>query len=153
MPSIQPRTPGTCLVVVVLILALGSSVSAVASPPTDAGADPPLPLYELDLTLPDAMERLTGTKLDLIEFRPYYRATVLGWPGALEIMEEAGLCPKLTYADYGKEVANRARGHRSRPVVFRGRLATSSATASTTVPPFGSAPLPGTGRRTRSTRS
>ena len=61
----------------------------------------PLPLYEVDLSGPDAWARLVGVDVDLISVRPGYRALVLGWPGARQTLEDVGLCPLEAVADYG----------------------------------------------------
>ncbi len=98
----------------------------------------PLPLYEVDLTGPDAWARLVGVDVDLISVRPGYRALVLGWPGAREALEDAGLCPLEVVADYGAHLA-RANGVAPRGP---GTLAGASA-QSASVPGFGQGSLGG----------
>jgi hypothetical protein len=121
------------ILAVVVVAALG--LGGAGLPPSIPG---PVPLYDVDLSGSDAWGRLVAVDVDLISVRPGYRALVLGWPGAREALEGAGLCPREVVADYGLHLAREngvARG-------TSGTLAGASA-ASTGVPPFGEGSLGG----------
>ncbi len=112
--SAAPATPA---VLAALVAAVVLAASAVASPPAfrpgGAARGPvpsPLPLYEVDLSVPGSWSKLARLDLDLLTVRPGYRATVLGWPDTERLLRDAGLCVTLLTPDYGAE---RVRVHRA----------------------------------------
>jgi carboxypeptidase T len=101
-----------CASALALFLCLPAAIAAAGSPPPPrevAGADPPLPLYEVDLRSPGAVARLLPLGLDYLDAQAGRQARVLGWPGTLEKLSGAGVRFREVSRDYGRDLA-RSRG-------------------------------------------
>jgi hypothetical protein len=114
------------------VLALLAAALAFGGAGLPTSLPGPLPLYEVDLSGPDAWDRLVRVGVDVTSVRPGYRALVLGWPGTREAIEDAGLCLREVVGDYGVHLA----GESGVAPRASGALAGASA-LSTGVPPFG----------------
>jgi carboxypeptidase T len=115
-------------------LPVGAVGGPTVSPPT--AASDPLPLYEVDLTTPDALHRLGTLGVDLLELGGGRKARVLGWPGMHDELRASGLLFREISQDYGRDLALRQEVTPSRPVP-------SAPGTGWNVPPFGQGSMAG----------
>jgi len=130
---------GAAAVFTAVLLAAGFPApgSAWAKSP-DAGSDDPVSCIEIDLRPRDAMSRLFGLELDYLELRPGFRATVVGWPGVADELDEVGACYTVTTWDLGGDAARRARDDAPASGMLGAALG-----GAWNVPPFGSGSMAG----------